>query len=319
MLVRYYSQRMLSPYRGLMHVVETDGADAVTVDGVHWDLYVDNIELLQDAYRDGYQDVSVPDIKFGTWSRKNGLARAPLISTLNYDAIQLAGNTLLSAVQHLETSLPFPAGDDLELWLLDPEGLPLALLDSKPVDSELDSSIPNKWIVGQRCRRQFQPGSATDNPDFCYAEWLESRINACAGELMASQWFIRNEVGASATGGCNLKPEWEGRQLAHHCFPEMLVRSHWDDTVMSDLITDYINWLAPCLLQLPQLCETSRVRLERAAWSQAMQVEALHTMYPEVFDEGGLNAALVQARIMRANVGAIQETEDSVPPYYIEL
>lgn len=307
MLVRHYSQRMLSPYRGLMHVVETDGADAVTVDGVHWDLYVDNIGLLQGAYRDGYQDVSVPDIKFGSWSREQGLARAPLISTLNYDAIQAAGSALLAAVKQLQSELPFAAGDDLELWLLDQEGLPLALLNSQPVDSEPAATEMNKWVVGQRCRRRFQPGSATDGSDFCYAEWLESRINACAGETMASQWFIRNEVGASATGGFNLKPEWEGRQLAHNAFPELLVRSNWDDSVMNDLIADYVDWLAPCLLQMPQLCETSRARLERVAWLQAMEVETMYAMYPEIFDRNGLNAALVQARIMRANLRVSSE------------
>ncbi|MBE9516386.1 MAG: hypothetical protein IME93_05360 [Proteobacteria bacterium] len=321
MLVRHYSQRMLNPFRGLMHVIETDGADAVTVDGIHWDLYVDNVELLQDAYRDGYQDISVPDIKFGSWSHEQGLIRAPLISTMNYDAIQAAGNVLLNAVQQLESALPFPAGDDLELWLLDQEGLPLALLDSQPVDSEPGRSALNQWIVGQRCRRRFQPGSSSDSPDFCYGEWLESRLNACAGKSMCLQWFIRNDAGASATGGFNVKPEWEGRQLPDSAFPEMLIRSNWDDPVMSDLIADYINWLSPCLLQLPQLCETSRARLERAAWAQATEVEALHAMYPDVIDREALKAALVQARIIRANieVNEYEEDEGSTPPYYIEL
>lgn len=319
MLVRHYSQRMLNPFRGLMHVVETEDADAVTVDGVHWDLYVDNIDLLHDAYREGYDDISVPDIKFGTWSKQKGLSRAPLISTINFDAVQTAGEALLKAVKELESRLPFPAGDDLEYWLLDHHGSPLALLDSKPVESREDSQEHHKWIVGQRCRKTFRPGSAGSDTDFCYGEWLEGRINAHAGESISAQWFLRNEVGGCATGGHNIRADWEGRQLSHQDFPELLVRNNWNDPVTSDLVSDYIDWLSPCLLQLPQLCETSRARLEKAAWKKARQVESLHTMYPVVIDKDGLKASLVKARIMSANITQQDEEISDTPPYYIEL
>jgi hypothetical protein len=37
---QYYSQRMLNPYHGLVQVVEIDGADAVSRDGLTWTLYL---------------------------------------------------------------------------------------------------------------------------------------------------------------------------------------------------------------------------------------------------------------------------------------
>lgn len=315
MLVRYYSQRMLNPFRGLMYVVETENADAVTVDGIHWDLYVDNIELLHEAYREGYEDISVPDIKFGTWSRHNGLTRAPLISTLSFDAVQAAGEALLNAVRELETRLPFPGGDDMELWLLDHTGQPLALLNSRPVESSDEHHDSCKWIVGQRCRQSFRPGSAGSS----YGEWLESRINAHAGPHISAQWFLRNEAGGCATGGCNIRPEWQERQLAHEDFPELLVRSHWNDPVTCELVADYLDWLAPWLLQLPDLCETSRARLEKAAWKQAQEVESHYVMYPRVIDEDGLRASLVKARLISSNITQQDEENSVTPPYYIEL
>ncbi len=38
MAVECYAQRLLNPYRGTMHVIKYEAAEAVTLDGVHWDI-----------------------------------------------------------------------------------------------------------------------------------------------------------------------------------------------------------------------------------------------------------------------------------------
>jgi len=43
-----YSQRLLNPYRGIINCIRYRSAEAVTADGVRWDIYVSN-EALQDA------------------------------------------------------------------------------------------------------------------------------------------------------------------------------------------------------------------------------------------------------------------------------
>ena len=48
MVMHSYSQRQLNPYRGVVRVIRHGGAEAVTQDGWHWDLYVSNQALLDD-------------------------------------------------------------------------------------------------------------------------------------------------------------------------------------------------------------------------------------------------------------------------------
>jgi hypothetical protein len=45
--VEYYSQRLLNPFRGCIQVIRDEAAEAVSMDGVHWDIYVSNDALLE--------------------------------------------------------------------------------------------------------------------------------------------------------------------------------------------------------------------------------------------------------------------------------
>ncbi len=129
--VRCYAQRMLSPYRGLMQVVATAGGEAVSIDGVEWGLYLDDHDL-QAADGGETEDCQVMDIRYGRWSARDGLRRAPLLSTMNLAAIHQAGSQLVAALEQLAHRVPFPLADQFELWLLDAStDQPLALLDSR--------------------------------------------------------------------------------------------------------------------------------------------------------------------------------------------
>jgi hypothetical protein len=43
-----YAQRLLNPFRGMLHTVAYASAEAVSTDGVHWDIYVRNDQLVGD-------------------------------------------------------------------------------------------------------------------------------------------------------------------------------------------------------------------------------------------------------------------------------
>jgi heat shock protein HspQ len=43
-----YAQHLLNPFRGVMNIIEHEGAEAVTTDGLHRDIYVRDTTLVED-------------------------------------------------------------------------------------------------------------------------------------------------------------------------------------------------------------------------------------------------------------------------------
>ncbi|HIP53259.1 MAG TPA: hypothetical protein EYH03_04525, partial [Chromatiales bacterium] len=183
-----YSQRMLDPFHGMMSVVETAHADAVSCDGVHWTLFIhwEPEEGTPDD-QDGLL-VQSPDIRFGSWNARDGLKRAPVRSTTDYGRLQCEGGELVHLLERLAERVPFPARDCYELWLLDEvDGLPLALVGSACKEKELRQSPPAGWNAGIRAQNFFaQKGRAPD-----LIEKLTDQVNAASGCRMAMQWFLR--------------------------------------------------------------------------------------------------------------------------------
>jgi len=77
------------------------------------------------------------------------------------------------------------------------------------------------------------------------------------------------------------------------------LREAWEAPEAQALVTAYLAWLAPLLLTLPDLPDAVRGPLEQAARLRALEVEALHRIYPRVVDRDQLNAALVEAALRR--------------------
>ncbi len=289
-----YSQRMLNPYHGIVNVVETADADAVSRDGINWELYVHG--GFETAEVDGeLRRVELPDVKFGSWSASAGLRRAPARLTMDYAALDAAGSYLLAAVKRHADGVPFPLRDRFELWLLDGEDWPLVLLASavRPEARELPP-LP-RWRPGQVARGKFQPGQDAA------AARLAERVASTAGATPRAQWFRREEDGRGiGLDGFDLEPELEGRWLAANAFPELLLRERWADPEDSSLASAFLDWQAPVLLQLQHLAPATRARLERAARRWARAVAKYHRLYPETVEEEQLAAALVEARLRDA-------------------
>jgi hypothetical protein len=79
------------------------------------------------------------------------------------------------------------------------------------------------------------------------------------------------------------------------------LREEWPQLADRDLVRDYLDWCAPFLLTLPDLGDAQRNRLEHAARARALEVDAIHRLYPKVVNPGLLDAIRVEARIRRSH------------------
>lgn len=58
--VEHFAQRLRNPFRGAMHTIRYEAAEAVTLDSVHWDIYVSNDFLLEGLNVNHWFQITVP-------------------------------------------------------------------------------------------------------------------------------------------------------------------------------------------------------------------------------------------------------------------
>jgi hypothetical protein len=297
-----YSERILNPFRGVMNVIALPDADAVTIDGVNWELYVhDCFHNCRDE-PDEFTRIYMPDIRFGNWNRKTGLERAPLIASYFYDEIQIIGALLLEAVREFADKVPFEFKDDYELWLLDQERRePLALLDSVCFKYDIHTPISLKWRAGIRCREHFRSQIAPEDADKTPADLLDQLVNNRAGDRPSAQWFKRGDNGYGyGMKGINLDERLIGRELSPRLFPRLFIEQSWDNEPATKLVDDFIDWLSPWILLLDFLKDPQREAFEAAARKHAMIVDRMHPLYPKVVCDKHINAARVEAMLRKS-------------------
>jgi hypothetical protein len=187
-------------------------------------------------------------------------------------------------VEQVADEIPFPSLDSYEFWLLDEHTKrPLALLDSAlDVDRRMPYDNP-VWHPGGQAGRQF----SSDSGD---AEQIARLIKLTAGRQSNALWIKRNPDGSGS--------DQQGRHYAETDFPALLLRDRWDDRQQQQLVTDFLNWQAPWLLQLP-LCQDKRTQLETAAWNRPFETSRVYRLFPEIIDQQGLITTRVKARIMQ--------------------
>ena len=311
--VECYAQRLLNPYRGVVHVLRYQSAEAVTTDGIHWDIYVANDELLKGLPR--HKKIQTSDIRYGNWSREKGLKRGPLYPSEDFKRMEAQGALAFEALLKLHERLPFPLRDHLELWLLDPVGLPLVLLTSVPNESEMEQNPTLHWRAGHVAQEHFS--SPVESGPHSAADMLTCYIAEQAGTPPVAQWFERQADGSGiGLTGHKLPVCYQGRDLAPEAFPPALISPGLGDDNQRRLVQDYMAWQAPCLLMLP-LERATRGDLEILARQQPFEVLKYNRLYPEVMNEAQINAARVEAALRRQTSHSVQD--NSLSPYYIEL
>jgi len=322
MTILCYSQRLLNPFRGSMCCIQYQSAEAVTADGIKWDIYVSNAGLLDGL--PGNRKTQVSDIRYGTWSAEAGLKRGPLYPSDDFRAMEEMGAVVYEHLLKVHDSVPFPFRDNVELWLLDRQGQPLALLDSALTVENIDMRQAGAWNPGLNCRKTFTSHAVQElgvDPHTAGAsgDYLAGYINERAGESPAAQIFVRSDNG-NGTGlhGSNLDSAFNNRILPPEAFPETLLETSRHDTAHHQLIKDFIAWQAPWLLLLPTLDTESRRHHELQARKQPVKLVQHYRLYPEIIDNAVIDAARVEVRL-RETVPKPKTEEQVLSTFYVEL
>ena len=314
---RKQAVRLLNPFRGVMNIIAYEGAEAVTIDGVHWDIYVKDMSLTADL--DAAPNMLISEIRYGHWTAEAGLKRGPIYPSDDFDMMEAQGNRVYQYLLEHYKQTPFPLTDSYELWLLDQHQMPLALLSSTYSEETMLFELPLSWTSGNACKQFFQSASdGTDNHGLSIAEYLESRITRLAGKQPSAQWFRREASITQGLTGIQLSENFEGRQLDNHHFPEFFVRGISSHNEYKPVFCQYLNFLAPYLLTLPTLTRTQRVKYEQEARKQAMCVNKLYKLYPYTCNKKHINAARVEARL-RKDQSTNTQTDNTLSPEYVEL
>jgi hypothetical protein len=315
MQIECYAQRLLNPFRGVVHTIRVESAEAVTTDGLEWDIYVANDALLDGLGRAGKRAL-ISDIRYGHWSAEGGLKRGPLYPSDDFRRLEEMGAVVYEHLLKAHREVPFKFRDAFELWLLDRNDQPLALLHSVRADSETDTQPPLDWRAGMAAQEAFR-SAAIAGLNEPAAVYLTRHVNGLSSGV--AQWFRRADDGAglglhTRKGGDALR----GRVLDTDAFPPLFIATAGMDAAHTRLVNDYHAWQAPWMLLLPQLDRATRSALEACACQQAELVEKHCRLYPEVIDRATLQAARVEAALVRSQPRPQKEDEE-VPMFYIEL
>lgn len=268
----YYSLRRMPPYQGTVQLIEAGSCRAVSNDGLNWQLQIrtpGTRRIIQAVWRRG-----------DTGFIGNEVAR-PIV-----EALENAPPT------------PFPMRDNVELWLLGDDGLPLALLRTVTINPPLHIA-ETVWKPGMGTGGPFHSrglATASAGSSVTASQVLARIVRAASGARPRSQWFWRWPDGNGwGLGGQGLLPGEEGRELDAELFPELLLRERWENESHAQLVSEYHDWLAPGLLTHSNLSGATRARLERAAARQAERFYAVRQLLPEVVNRDLVDAAFVEA------------------------
>lgn len=315
MEIECYAQRLLNPVRGVTHTIRYRSAEAVTTDGVAWDIYVANDALLDGLGRAGRR-AQISDIRYGHWSAETGLKRGPLFPSEDFKRLEDMGAVVYEHLLEVHRNVPFAFLDQFELWLLDRAERPLALLHSVRSDSETDTRPPLDWRAGIAALEGFRSSAIeglAEPPATCLTRYVNGLSQGVA------QWFRRSDDGAglglhTLDGGGHLR----GRVLDAEAFPPLFIATAQMDAPHQRLVRDYLAWQAPWLLLLPNLDLATRQMLETCACRQPELVEKHCRLYPAVVDRAAVQTARVEAALVRSEP-APPPAEDVIPMEYIEL
>ena len=244
-----YAQRLLNPFRGVINTIRHESAEAVTADGVQWDIYVSNESLQRDLAGRGRAQVS--DIRYGRWSAADGLKRGPIFPSEDFRAMEAMGTVVFNHLLNVHEQIPFPFTDIFELWLLDKESRPLALIDSASELEAIKLNQPCSWRPGQNCRSTFTSPAARElgidsEQQGALADHLSTYVNSRTADRASAQVFRRAPDGSGeGLCGITLEDRLEGRTLDSGAFPELLLDTRTHDDLHSRLIHDFTCWQAP--------------------------------------------------------------------------
>ncbi len=277
-MIKTYSQRLLLPYYGQVQIAESERARALTVDARTWE-----IQFLHQG-NNGLSQSS-------NGSKQSNLRyrRAVTISNseiqqknIGLDEEQFVDERILELTDFLaDITLPFPAADHFEYWLLDAKDQsPLALIFSAK-DPEQMNAYPSRpeWTA---LPAAVMPIEMTEDEQ----SYSSAPVNYRLERLVAER------------AGINPKAKWFTRSLnEEQSFPTLMLTEDWLEEESVDLCQRYLKRQASRLLMLHSLNQEQRRQLEINARSNAIEVARFYQLYPQVVDQVLMNAILVEAKL----------------------
>jgi hypothetical protein len=298
---RCYGIRRLNPLRGVLQVLELPGVRALSDNGRHWEIQVLAARPEHDWRSPNRGEPIMQYFRFGIWTPDKGLGRVPVSPILDLDTMLAGAERITNALPGCLQRLPFPPGDPYELWLLDPQHRAVALAATATAPDALPGSRAEAWSACALSEHGFTAPSLSaagiptkdDHNPRRHAAELEQRVRKRLGHNPTQQWYLRQADADPLPMDPAQAPPQDG-------FPQLPLTTEWDDGADAALARDYLEWCAPALLTLPGLCHETRQRLEQAARSQALRVDALYRLYPQIIDQGLIDAARVEAKLRRS-------------------
>ena len=280
-MIKTYSQRLLPPYYGQVQIAESERARALTVDGQTWEiqfLHLGNNGLAQS--NDGRQESNLRYRRAVTIS-DNEIRQ----KNIGLDVEQIVDERILELTDFLaDVSLPFPAADHFEYWLLDSKDQsPLALIFSAK-DPEQMNAYPSRpeWTA---LPAAVMPIEMTEDEK----SYASAPVNYRLERLVAER------------AGINPKAKWFTRSSNEdQSFPTLMLTENWQEEESIDLCQRYLTRQSPRLLMLHSLNQELRKQLEINARRHALEVARFYPLYPEVVDQVLMNAIRVEARLRSA-------------------
>jgi hypothetical protein len=280
-MIQAYSKRLLSPYKGLVQIVETERARALSLEGTEWVIQF-RIDTNHGSER---EHAGQPPKKH--YVRVANIS-GPEIQRLKLPyhlADGVVEQQILELADYLkDTILPFPPADEYEYWLLDGKNeQPLALIYSC-VKAEEMAMYPRQleWTATPASLSAVEKTPEElkfYTPPVNYQ--LEQLVNARAGRNPRAAWIKR-------------------RESLDRDFPPCLVSESWEEEEHQRLCRRFIARLAPRLLMLHGLEPSDRLRLEQEAKAYALEVDQFLPLYPDVADQILMSSIRVEAQLRLA-------------------
>ncbi len=305
-----------------MNIIEYKGAEAVSLDGKHWDIYVNNRALVHDLPSD--RRIQTSDIRYGSWSEAKGLKRGAIYPSDDFKLMEQEGAILYQYLLEHHDEPPFPFLDNYELWLLDADNQPLALIDSSRRELDMEKQPLLDWRAGILCCNEFRSAAYEKiknrhQADISAGQYLTHYINHLCDSPPRAQWFKRTMDGHGiGLHGHHIPTSLEGRELNDLAFNEFMINEQNHDTLHSNLINEFIQWQSPWLLLLDTLTDSQRMIFEEKSRSRALIVDQLYQLYPEIIDISFINTARVEAALRKSTALPVEQ-ENVMSTEYIEL
>jgi len=264
----------------VMRVIAIEHGEAETTDGVNWVLYVSHENIVSHT--------GMPEIRYGSWNLQDGLKRSMVRGTEKSNIIDTIGEALVQALEDHAATMPFELNDCFECWILTEDGQPLALIESAADETKKRAFESPAWHPGMAAFNEFQSEHGN-------AEQLRRLINERAGRRSRTLWVRRQKTDHGFSGDAITD---SGDVIRAADMPKRLLLEKWDDAGHQSLVSDYLDWQAPWLLQLDSFDDEARQMLELLAWKRPVLCAKQYHLFAKVLDEGQLKVVRVQARLM---------------------